>query len=139
MGIRSGTNCPSFCRVAIEEACKKHGIKIEIINVQSDHVHLIVDCPRTMCDSKMIQIVKGLSSYLLFQMCECLRKRYSPGIFGMQDIFVVQSGRILILFLVMSRISRARHGRLVLRSRLLKGWRGWGEQPLRLGGCHINI
>jgi len=32
-----------FCRVAIEEACKKHGIEIEIINVQTDHVHLVVD------------------------------------------------------------------------------------------------
>ncbi|OIO43795.1 hypothetical protein AUJ64_01785 [Candidatus Pacearchaeota archaeon CG1_02_39_14] len=29
-----------FCRVAIEEACKKHGIRIEIIKVMEEHVHL---------------------------------------------------------------------------------------------------
>ena len=65
-----------FCKVAIEEACKKHKIKIEIINVQTDHVHMVVDCPRMMCDAKMMQIIKGLSSYLLFRICPNLRKRY---------------------------------------------------------------
>lgn len=82
-----------FCKVAIEEACKKHGIKIEIINVQSDHVHLIVDCPRMMCDSKMIQIIKGLSSFLLFRMCESLRKRYSRGNFWNAGYFCCSIGR----------------------------------------------
>jgi len=82
-----------FCRVAIEEACKKHGIEIEIINVQTDHVHLIVDCPRTMSDSKMIQIIKGLSSYLLFRMCEDLRKRYPRGHFWNAGYFCCSVGR----------------------------------------------
>jgi putative transposase len=58
-----------FCRIAIQEACKKHRIEIEIINVQVDHVHLVVDCPRTMCDAKMMQIIKVLSSYILFRIC----------------------------------------------------------------------
>ena len=70
-----------FCRVAIEEACKKHGIVVEIIKVMSDHVHMIVDIPRDMTDIKAIQIIKGLSSYLLFRICENLRKRYSKGHF----------------------------------------------------------
>lgn len=82
-----------FCRVAIEEACKKHGIKIEVINVQPDHAHLIVDCPRTMCDAKMIQIIKGLSSYLLFRMCASLRKRYSRGNFWNAGYFCCSIGR----------------------------------------------
>ena len=82
-----------MCRVAIEEACQKHGIKVEIINVQSNHVHLIVDCPRTMCDAKLIQIIKGLSSYLLFRMCENLRKRYSNGNFWNAGYFCCSIGR----------------------------------------------
>jgi len=61
--------------------------------VQPDHVHLIVDCPRAMCDSKMIQIIKGLSSYLLFRMCEDLRKRYSRGHFWNAGYFCCSIGR----------------------------------------------
>jgi REP element-mobilizing transposase RayT len=45
-----------FCRVAIEEACKRHNIVIEIIKVMDEHVHLIADIPRTMCDAKAMQI-----------------------------------------------------------------------------------
>ncbi len=76
-----------FCRVAIEEACKKHGIKIEIIKVMDEHVHMIVDIPRTMTDAKAIQIIKGLSSYILFRICPNLRKRYSKGHFWSEGYF----------------------------------------------------
>src|SRR3989344_4940669 len=81
-----------YCKVAIEEACKKHKIQIVILNVQSDHVHMIVDCPRTMCDSKLIQIIKGLSSYLLFSICPSLRKRYSNGNFWNAGYFCCSVG-----------------------------------------------
>ena len=81
-----------FCRVAIEEACKKHEIKIVIINVQSDHVHAIVDCPRTISDAKLIQLIKGLSSYLLFRICPDLRKRYTNGNFWSAGYFCCSVG-----------------------------------------------
>jgi len=38
----------TFCRVSIEEACKRHKIEIKIIKVLEEHVHMIVDCPRVM-------------------------------------------------------------------------------------------
>ena len=76
-----------FCRVAIEEACKKHEIKLEIIKVMDEHVHMIVDVPRTMTDAKAIQIIKGLSSYILFRICPNLRKRYSKRHFWSEGYF----------------------------------------------------
>ena len=76
-----------FCRVAIEEACKRHKIEIEIIKVMPEHVHLIADLPRTMSDAKAMQIIKGLSSYLLFRICENLRKRYPKGHFWTEGYF----------------------------------------------------
>ena len=90
--MRSAT-IKTLCRVAVEEACRRHEIKIEILNVQSDHVHLIVDCPRTMCDSKMIQIIKGLSSWILFRVCPNLRKRYPNGNFWNAGYFCCSIGR----------------------------------------------
>lgn len=87
------TKMAAFCRIAIEEACRRHEIKIEILNVQNNHVHMIVDCPRTMCDAKLIQLIKGLSSYLLFRMCENLKKRYPKGHFWNAGYFCCSVGR----------------------------------------------
>ena len=81
-----------FCRVAVEEACKKHEIKIVIMNVQPDHVHMIVDCPRTISDAKLLQLIKGLSSYLLFRLCPDLRKRYPNGNFWNAGYFCCSVG-----------------------------------------------
>src|SRR3989344_9561639 len=64
-----------FCKVAIEEACKKHKIEIVIIKFLDEHVHLIVDCPRVLSDAQLMQIVKGLSAYILFRLCPDLRLR----------------------------------------------------------------
>ena len=76
-----------FCKVAIEEACKRHNIVVEIIKVMDEHVHLIADAPRTMSDAELMQIIKGLSSYLLFRICPNLRKRYPKGHFWNSGYF----------------------------------------------------
>jgi len=76
-----------FCRVAIEEACKKHKIGILIIKVLDEHVHLIADCPRTLSDAQLMQIVKGLSAYILFRICPELRLRYPRGSFWNKGYF----------------------------------------------------
>ena len=81
-----------FCKVAIEEVCKNHKIEITILKVIDNHVHLIVDCPRTMCDSKLLQILKGGSSYILFKICPNLRKRYPRGHFWNGGYFCCSVG-----------------------------------------------
>jgi len=64
-----------FCKIAIEEACKRWKIELVILKVLPEHSHLIVDCPRTISDAKLMQIIKGLSSYILFRLVPNLRKR----------------------------------------------------------------
>ena len=76
-----------YCKVAIEEACKKHEISVEIIKIMDDHVHMIVDVPRTMTDAKAMQIIKGLSAYILFRICPNLKKRYPRGHFWSEGYF----------------------------------------------------
>ena len=80
------------CKVAIEEACKKHKIEIKILKVMNEHVHLIVDCPRTMSVAKLMQIIKGLSSFIIFRLCPALRKRYPRGHFWSEGYFCVSCG-----------------------------------------------
>lgn len=81
-----------FCKVAIEESCKRHKIEIVIIKVLDEHVHLIVDCPRTMSDAQLMQIIKGLSAYLLFRICPKLRLRYPRGSFWNRGYFCAGCG-----------------------------------------------
>ena len=83
-----------YCKVAIEEACNRHKIVIEIIKVMPEHVHMIADIPRTMSDSKALQIIKGLSSYLLFRICPNLRKRYPKGHFWTEGYFCEGVGKM---------------------------------------------
>jgi len=80
------------CRVAIEEACKKHKIEIKILKVMNEHVHMIVDCPRTISVAKLMQIIKGLSSFIIFRLCPALRKRYPRGHFWSEGYFCASCG-----------------------------------------------
>ena len=82
----------TYCKVAIEEACKKHKIEVVIIKVLNEHVHLIVDCPRTLCIAGLMQIIKGLSSYILFRLCPPLRKKYTRGHFWNEGYFCASCG-----------------------------------------------
>ena len=81
-----------YCKVAIEEACKKHKIEIVILRVMREHVHMIVDCPRTFSDSKLLQMIKGLSSFIIFRLCPVLRKRYPRGHFWNSGYFCCSVG-----------------------------------------------
>ena len=80
------------CKVAIEEACKKHKIGIKILKIMNEHVHMIVDCPRTFSVAKLMQIIKGLSSFIIFRLCPALRKRYPRGHFWSEGYFCVSCG-----------------------------------------------
>lgn len=82
----------TFCKVAIEETCKRHKIEIVILKVLEDHVHMIVDCPRTFSDAKLMQIVKGASAFLIFRLCPVLKKRYPRGHFWNAGYFCCSIG-----------------------------------------------
>ena len=81
-----------FCKVAIEETCQKHKIEIVILKVLGDHVHIVVDCPRTFSDAKLVQIIKGASAYLIFRICPNLRKLYPRGHFWSAGYFCCSVG-----------------------------------------------
>ena len=82
----------TYCEVALIESCKKHKIEIVIIKVLHEHSHMIVDCPRTMSDAQLMQIIKGLSSFILFRLCPDLRKRYPRGHFWNGGYFCASCG-----------------------------------------------
>jgi len=82
----------NYCRISIEEACKRHKIEIKILKVMIEHVHMIVECPRTISIAKLMQIIKGFSSYLLFRLVPNFRKRYRKGHFWSEGYFCASCG-----------------------------------------------
>ena len=81
-----------YCKVSIEEACKRYKIKIVIIKVLEEHIHMIADCPRTISDSKIIQLIKGFSSYLLFRIYPTFMDVYPRGHFWNEGYFMCSVG-----------------------------------------------
>jgi putative transposase len=67
------------CEVAIRECCERHNIKVIVLNVQPDHVHVVSELPRGMTDVKALQLLKGFTSFLLFRLRPNLRLRYPNG------------------------------------------------------------
>ena len=56
----------SLVEACIRKSAKTNGIKIEIIRVMPEHVHMLVTLPTNMYDSEAFQILKGASSILFF-------------------------------------------------------------------------
>lgn len=86
----------SMCMLFISEACKRHKIEIQELEVQSEHVHMIVCIPLSMSPSRCIQLVKGFSSRLLFKMFPNLRKRYPKGKLWSRGKFAASVGYITL-------------------------------------------
>jgi len=65
----------------IRKAAFEHRIKIHILKVLPDHIHMVVTLPNQMLDSKAANLMKGRSAYLIFQNREHVRLRYPKGHF----------------------------------------------------------
>jgi putative transposase len=68
-----------FCETTIKECCSRNKIEIIALNVQPDHVHVVVSLPRGMSDAKALQLLKGFSSFLFFRLVPDFRKGYPNG------------------------------------------------------------
>ena len=69
----------SLCEASIRKVAQKHNIKLRIINVMPDHVHLISTLPKGMNDEKAMQLLKGGSAYIFFKNHPKARLRYPKG------------------------------------------------------------
>ncbi len=72
----------------LHDIAGEKGLKIVSLTVASDHVHIVIDLPFSMSQSKALQLLKGGSSYRLFRSNEHFALRYpkrhfwSPGKFA---------------------------------------------------------
>ena len=69
----------SLCEACIRKAASRHNIKIHVIFVMPDHVHMLATLPKGMTDEKAMQLLKGCSSYSFFKNHPKARLRYPQG------------------------------------------------------------
>src|SRR5688500_2732169 len=63
-------------RQIIREICEARGLTIVSGNVRANHVHLMISCPTDLAPSKIVQYLKGKSSFRLQREFRELQKRY---------------------------------------------------------------
>ena len=68
-----------FCAAIFEETSKQYGFQIIEIGFDIDHVHMVIDLGINHSLSKMMQLLKGISSRKLLQAFPWLRTRFFWG------------------------------------------------------------
>jgi putative transposase len=68
-----------IAEACIRKSAFEHKIKIIKISVMPEHVHCVVQLALSISASKVLQILKGRSSYLFFRQNEKARLRYPLG------------------------------------------------------------
>jgi putative transposase len=81
-------------RELVREICKKHNVEILKGHVSKDHVHLFVSVPPHLAISKLVQNIKGKSSYKLMQENKQFSKMFWGRHLWARGYFVATSGNI---------------------------------------------
>tara|TARA_Y100000310_G_C20553622_1_gene749393 strand:- start:591 stop:926 length:336 start_codon:yes stop_codon:yes gene_type:complete len=71
----------NLAEAAVRKAAHEHKIKLHLIQVMPDHVHILATLPKGMNESKALQLLKGRSAFLIFKNHERFRLRYPKGHF----------------------------------------------------------
>ncbi len=71
----------------IRQAAHNHNIKIIIIRVLYEHIHMIALLPKGMTEELAVQLLKGSSSHKLFQIKEKFALRYPKHHFWSRGYF----------------------------------------------------
>lgn len=81
-------------RELIRGICKENEVEIKSGHVSKDHVHLLVSVPPHLCISKLVQYIKGKSSYKIMQENKQISKMYWGRHFWARGYFVATTGNI---------------------------------------------
>lgn len=81
-------------RELVREICKRNNVEILKGHVSKDHVHLFVSVPPHLAISKLVQYLKGKSSYKLMQENKQFSKLFWGRHLWARGYFVATSGNI---------------------------------------------
>ena len=81
-------------REILREICKEHDVEIIKGHISQDHIHMFVYVSPHLAISKLVQYLKGKSSYKLLMEHKSLSKMYSDRHLWGRRYFVATSGNI---------------------------------------------
>jgi putative transposase len=81
-------------RELIREICGSQEVTIMKGHVASDHIHLFVSVPPSLTISRLLQMLKGKSSYKLMHEFPHLRKKFWGRHLWARGYFCVSSGNV---------------------------------------------
>ena len=81
-------------RDVIRKECNKQKVDILKGNISKDHVHVMVSIPPQLSISRLVQRLKGKSSYLVLSKFPQLEKVYWGRHFWARGYFVRSSGNV---------------------------------------------
>jgi putative transposase len=90
----------NICFIALSEAAKRYGVKIEVMDVEPNHVHMVVHIPLTMSPTKAVGLLKGFSAKIIFALKPKLRYLYPKGSLWSPGKFVGSVGDVDIKYVV---------------------------------------
>ena len=86
----------NLCQIALMEAAKKANVVINELEVQPEHVHMIVEIPLTEAPINVIKTLKSVSAKILFRMLPKLRNRYPKSYLWSRGKFATTVGNITL-------------------------------------------
>ncbi len=81
-------------RDLIRQICQANDVVIVKGHVSKDHIHLLVSCRPNLSVSRLVQKLKGTSSYKLFQEFSHLKKKYWGQHLWARGYFVATTGTV---------------------------------------------
>lgn len=81
-------------RDVVREECQRHRVDILQGHISADHVHVMLWMPPHVTISRLVQRLKGKSSYLLRREFSDIRKRYWGRHVGARGYFCRSSGQV---------------------------------------------
>ena len=89
-----------YCQVAqslrdlVREICKGEDVHILRGHVSKDHVHLLVSKPPPLSESKLVQRIKGKTSYKMMSEFKTLQQQFWGRHLWARGYFVASSGNV---------------------------------------------
>ena len=81
-------------RELIREICRSESVEIIKGHISKDHIHLFVSVPPHVTISRLVQKLKGKSSYVMLQTFESLRRQYWGRHLWARGYFCCSSGNV---------------------------------------------
>jgi len=86
----------NLCTIALTEAAKKARAVISEMEVQPNHIHMIVELPLTVAPITAIKTLKSISARILFAALPKLRLRYPKNHLWSRGKFAMSVGNITL-------------------------------------------